>query len=330
MPIIELRALERLRRGESPQQVFFERNEAFQKRIPARSLEKASAVIGFDTSSWLLAARAREAGKPYFLDQSISHPVANQSILKSVAERFPEWQHDIETRLPAVLTCEKREYELATKIVAASSFSRATLVAHGVPPDKITINPYGVDLELFRPPTAPRPRQPLRFLFLGSLSARKGVPLLIAAWQELGLKNAELCLVGPVSKDERALIPTLKGLEVFGKLPHQELPDLLRKYDVLVFPSYCEGFGLVLLEALASGMPVITTEATAGPDLIRDHVEGRLIPSGNLEALIAAMHDLAKDHDKLESMSQAARSCAERYSWDAYGDRWQDILRECV
>lgn len=329
-PVIELKALERLRRGELQQQVFYERNAAFQKIIPTTSLKNSSAIIGFDTSSWLLAKRAQQIGKPYFLDQSTSHPLANQKIMEGVARHFPDWQQDIETRMPEVLACEMQEYELATKIVAASSFSKETLVSHGVPEDKIALNPYGVDLKLFHPPLTSRRRQPLRFLFLGSLSARKGVPLLLAAWKHLALKHSELWLAGPVSRQERALIPTMKGLKILGKLPHKELPDLLRTCDVLVFPSYGEGFGLVLLEALASGMPVITTDATAGPDLFRNGVEGRLIPSGDLDALIAAMQDFAKDYDKLESMSLAARRCAERFSWDAYGDRWQRILRNCA
>ncbi|HEY0404986.1 MAG TPA: glycosyltransferase family 4 protein [Pyrinomonadaceae bacterium] len=328
MPVIELKALNRLRQGESPQRVFHERNLAFQERIPAASLNNASAIIGFDTSSWLLAERAEKMGKPYFLDQSISHPLFNQQIMERVARIFPDWQEEIEARLPEVLACEQREHQLATRIIAASSFSKQTLIAQGVAADKITVNPYGVDLELFYPPPTPRARQPVRFLFVGSISARKGVPLLVEAWRKMKLENAELWFVGPASERERALIPELPGLRFIGKRPHQELPDLLRQCDVLVFPSYCEGFGLVLLEALASGMPIITTEATAGPDLIEDGIEGYLIPSGNLDALSAAMRDCASEPERLESMALAARRSAERFSWDAYGERWQQILRD--
>jgi glycosyltransferase involved in cell wall biosynthesis len=328
MPLIEWKALKRLRDGEPQQHVFHQRNRAFQQKIPTGSLRKATSVIGFDTSSWLLAERAEDAGKPFFLDQSISHPLANESIMQGVAKRYPAWQAEIETRLPEVLECERREHKLAKKIVVASSFSKRTLIAQGISEDKILINPYGVDLELFHPPAQPRERRPLRFLFLGLISARKGIPLLLEAWAKMNLRDAELWLVGPVSERERALIPDLPGLKLMGKHAHQELPDLLRKCDVLVFPSYCEGFAMVILEALASGMPVITTEATAGPDLINDNEEGRLIPSGNLDALCEAMQEFAREPDRLESMGRAARRCAERFSWDAYGDRWQQILRD--
>jgi glycosyltransferase involved in cell wall biosynthesis len=328
MPLIEWKALRRLHDGESPQQVFHQRNKIFQKKIPGESLQKASAIIGFDTSSWLLAEWADAAGKPFFLDQSISHPLTNQTIMEGVARRFPAWQEEIESRLPEVLECEKREHQLAKKIVAASSFSKNTLVAQGIDEERIVVNPYGVDLELFHPPEVERTRRPLRFLFLGMLTARKGVPLLLEAWEKLRLTDAELWLVGPVSEQVRALIPDLPGLKLLGKHPHRELPNLLRQCDVLVFPSYCEGFAMVILEALASGMPVITTEATAGPDLIEDGVEGHLIPSGDIDALCAAMQDFAGERDKLAEMARSARLCAERFSWDAYGDRWQQILRD--
>jgi glycosyltransferase involved in cell wall biosynthesis len=327
MPGLEWKALRRIRQQESPQQVFHERNRIFQERIPDSVLERANALVGFDTSSWIIAERAEKLGKPFFLDQSISHPLANQTIMQEVARSYPEWQKTIEPRLPEVLACEQREHQLATKIIAASSFTKRTLIAHGVPAEKIIINPYGVDLKLFRPPAHRRERTPLRFLFLGSVDARKGAPLLVEAWRRTAMKNAELLLVGPVTDAERRLIPKLSGLKVTGKLPHRELPELLRSCDVLVFPSYCEGFAQVLLEAMASGMPVITTEATAGPDLMTDGVEGRIIPSGNLDALIDAMQHFARRPEETEKMSVAARLCAERFSWDAYGDRWQEILR---
>ena len=328
MPLVERNAMKEIREGRSEQLVFMERNRVFQERIPGSSLQRASAVIGFDTSSWTLAERSRVLGKPFFLDQSTSHPVATQTIMQEVARAYPDWQGTIETRLPEMLVCEEQEYRLAKKIVAASSFSKKTLVTHGVPVEKIVVNPYGVDLHLFHTPGPGTERRPLRFLFLGTISARKGVPLLVDAWGKMALKEAELWLVGPSKTHERNLIPALPGLRLLGPCPHRELPDLLRQCDVLVFPGYCEGFALVLLEALASGLPIITTEATAGPDLITDGVEGRIIPTGNLDALCEAMQEFARQPNKAQEMSLAARRCAERFSWDSYGDRWRDILQE--
>lgn len=328
MATVEWKALNQINQGSSPQKALHKRNQAFQERIPTSSIQKAAAIIGFDTSSWIIGKRSRELGKPFFLDQSIAHPLVNQSTSQEVARCFPSWQKTLEPRLPEVLACENQEYTLATKIITASSYTKQTLISQGVAADKILVNPYGVDLRTFYPPLEPRTRQPLRFLFLGAISARKGVPLLLEAWRALALEDSELWLVGPITATERSIIPTLPGLKVMGKYPYEDLPDLLRQCDVLVFPSYCEGFGLVLLEALASGMPIITTEATAGPDLIQNGREGLLIPSGDMEALCQAIKYFIDNQSEIESMSKAARQCAERFSWDSYGDRWQKILQE--
>jgi glycosyltransferase involved in cell wall biosynthesis len=328
MPWIEWKSQRQLHRGIPAQEVYHRRNRDFQRKIPEASIENSSALIGFDTSSWILAERAQSMSKPFFLDQSASHPLVSERILGEVPVTFPEWQQFIDKRIEKVLACENLEYQLATKIVVASSFSKNTLISQGVNSSKIVVNPYGVDLNLFRPPDAPRDRKTIRFLFLGAISAHKGVPLLLRAWKHLDLGNAELWLVGAIGNRERRLIPDLPNLRVIGKRAHAELPNLLQQCDVLVFPSYCEGFGLVLLEALASGLPVITTETTAGPDLIRNGAEGYLIPAGDLSSLCDTM-SLCLDEDRLKSMSIAARARAEAFSWDSYGDRWQKILRDC-
>jgi glycosyltransferase involved in cell wall biosynthesis len=103
---------------------------------------------------------------------------------------------------------------------------------------------------------------------------------------------------------------------------------LLGQCDVLVLPSYFEGLALVQLEALAAGLPIIATEATGAPDLITDGVEGYIIPTGDGDALRDAMQKFISSPEKAARMSQAARHCAERYSWDAYGERWMGILRQ--
>jgi alpha-maltose-1-phosphate synthase len=329
IPTIEWKSIRQLQRGLSSQIVFHEKNKAFQERVPQKSMELASSIIGFDTSSWILAARAEKLNKPFLLDQSIAHPLVKESVLCGVSARFPEWREELESRLPAVLNSENLEHKIASKIVVASTYTKRTLISQGVDERKIIVNPYGVDLQKFNPPTLRHlDSRPLRFLFLGAVSARKGIPLLIKAWESLALKDSELWLVGPVGTRERKLIPKLPGLYVKGKYPFEELPDLMRQCDVLVFPSYCEGFALVLLEALASGMPIISTEATAAPDLIENGKEGLLIQSGDLDALCQTMKVCADNPDKLKVMGEAARRCAERFSWDSYGDRWQQILKE--
>ena len=153
---------------------------------------------------------------------------------------------------------------------------------------------------------------------------------MLQAWRSLESVEAELWLVGAISEQHKHLIPALKNLRVVGKVPHRELSDLLSQCDVLVLPSYFEGLAQVQLEALAAGLPIIATEATGATDLITNGVEGYIIPIGDINALRDAMQRFIASPGDLEHMSPAARYCAERYSLDAYGDRWMDLLRRVV
>ena len=97
-------------------------------------------------------------------------------------------------------------------------------------------------------------------------------------------------------------------------------------HDVFVFPSLFEGFGLVLLEALAMGLPVITTAHTAGPDLIHEGVEGFIVPIRDSAAIAACLELLHCDRARLAEMSRQARCRAREFSWASY----EDTLAACV
>jgi glycosyltransferase involved in cell wall biosynthesis len=329
-PFGEWWALHRLRAGDDDQTVMFKRNAAFQTSIPEREIADSKVVIGFDTSSWLLAERAAALGRRFILDRSIGHPLSFERLVPTLRQRFPEWAENFPPRLPDFLRAEEAEHRMADRIVVPSSFTCGTLTENGVPVHKITVIPFGVDLSAFRPAPRPDASRPVRFLFLGALGVRKGVPVLLEAWRSLASLGAELWLAGPVSEKHAHLIPRLKGLRQIGKVPHKELPALLSQCDVLVFPSYFEGLAQVQLEALAAGLPIIATDASGATDLIAGGREGYIIPVGDAEALREAMLNFINSPADLAVMSPAARSCAERYSWEAYGDRWIDLLDEVV
>jgi starch synthase len=324
---IEVSALWKLNRGMDEQEVMHRRNELFQRSISSEALRRSDVVIGVDTASWILVERCRELGKPFVLDQSIGHPDAKQAVYDSMRSRFSQWNDSFEIRRPEVREAEIEEQASATMIVAASSFTKQTLVQNGVPPEKICVIPYGVDCSRFVPITNAAPR-PFRFVFLGTLTARKGIPLLLQAWRQFGLSGVELWLVGPVTPQVRALIPKLPGLQLLRAVPQIEVPALLRQCDVFVFPSYFEGFGLVVLEAMACGLPVITTTATAGPDIMTEGHDGFIIEPGNLDSLVSKMNFCLNNRHRVTEMGNNARATAQRFSWDAYGDRWAKILQD--
>lgn len=326
-PLIELRALWQLRAGKATDAVFFNRNERFQRLVQQDRIAASSAVIGFDTAAWEIADQCAQASVPLVLDQSTSHRDAKPRFFTLMKEQFPEWCCGIERRSPALRQAEQHEHDMAKCVVAASSFTQKTLVDHGVSVNKIRVNPYGVDCERFQVREV-QPRRPMRFLFVGLVNARKGVPLLLAAWRNLRSAGAELWIVGAASAETKKLLPELPGLRYFGRVPHDEVGQIMQQCDVFVFPSYFEGFGLVLLEAMASGLPIVTTTATAGPDIVTEGQDGWVIEPGSLAQLEERMAYCLGHADEVREMGRAARATAEKFTWTAYGDRWMQILGE--
>jgi glycosyltransferase involved in cell wall biosynthesis len=327
LPSLEKKARQEQSRGVEAEAVMRERNQHFQEMISQSSIESADIVIGFDTSSWLLIDRAHRVGKRFILDQTTAHPKTGREAWTRATQDFPEWRDVAPESLDSVLQNQQLEHEHADLIVAASSFARDTLIANGVPENKVRVNPYGVDLERFRPAQQSRnSSRQLRFLSVGGINPRKGIPVLLSAWKKLHANDAELWLVGDVSENVRPLIPDLPGLKILGRKSRGELPDLLRSCDVFVFPSSFEGFGLVLLEAMASGLPIIATEATAVPDLIGESGAGKLIQSGDVDQLIDAMKYFIEHRNELPKLGTLARARAEQFSWANYGDRWKKII----
>jgi glycosyltransferase involved in cell wall biosynthesis len=326
-PELEWKARRRIKRGEPVERVLADRNEDFQRLVQDRWLAESSHVVGFDTSSWLLAQRSAAAGRPFLLDQSIGHPVAKEKVYRDLRDRYPDWAETVPMKCPTHLGREVSEHALAETIVVPSRFVRRTLVEHGVDPAKISINPFGTDLAFFTP--APRPPAgPVIFLFVGSLSARKGVPTLLRAWAMLRpAGRAELWFAGggsvPVSD---ALLPDVKWL---GALSRAEIATTLRRAHVLVCPSFFEGLAQVQVEALAAGLPVIGTPSSGSEDIVTSDETGLVIPAGAEDKLAAAMERVLGDDAFRLHLRERVVATRDRLSWSHYGERWRAIVGQC-
>ena len=104
----------------------------------------------------------------------------------------------------------------------------------------------------------------------------------------------------------------------------------MSRQDVLVFPSLFEGFGLVILEAMAQGLPVIATSHTAGPDLIEEGVDGFIVPIRSADAIAERLLLLARDRDRLSAMQQAAQGKARLHTWENYRGRVVQVAQEVM
>lgn len=208
------------------------------------------------------------------------------------------------------------ELELADLVVVPCEWARESLnfsksqkklvvkVPYGTPADDVWVR-------------AKRPDGPFTVLFAGQIGVRKGVPLLMEAWEHLGLKDARLWLAGSMNLDKKYL-SQYNSFQYFGALPRVRLLEMMREADLFVFPSLAEGFGLVIGEAMAAGVPVLTTMNTGGPELITDGREGWCIPAHDVDSLAERIEWAYQHRDALYEMGTLARRRAEQWTWADY------------
>lgn len=307
------------------------RNGWFQRLIPSGAIASSDAVIGFDTSSWILAKRTKELRKPFILDRaaiprstraSIRAEFSQSGIGEEASESRPG---DVQDEL------ETEEMALSTRIVVASRFAERSVQDAGVAAEKITVIPYGVNWDWFAEgDNRAGASGKVVFLFVGLLKNEKGIGTLLAAWKQLGASNAELWLAGSGDADVVQSAQSVPGVRVLGKLGPDELRKTYQGASVFVFPTFHDGFGMVLLEAMSGGLPIIATPNCAAPELIQDGAAGVVCPAGDSEALCSAMADACANRSAWSKRGIAAREIAKTYSWDAYGKRWAALLREVV
>lgn len=224
----------------------------------------------------------------------------------------------------------RRMFQSAAELVTWSSWVKQSLLEnYGVAPAKVTVIPPGVELCQWRPTVKEvRRGDPLRLLFVGGDFARKGGHVLLEAFR-CGL--ADRCTLDIVTKDETVCsegsVRVHRGLTANSPLLRQLFADA----DLFVFPTLGDGLPLVVMEAMASGLPVIATNVGALAEEVEDGVTGLLVPLNDPGALIEAVCALANNPARLVAMGAAARARAERL-FDAEHNykALVSVLKRCV
>ena len=180
--------------------------------------------------------------------------------------------------------------------------------------------PYGVDISAFSVPT--EERCPTAIISVATVGLRKGHHHLIRAFRMLRTRNATLTLVGAVTPGwEKRLRLDRDGVRATGPVSRCRVMEELKRASVFVLASVEEGLALVIAQAMASGLPIVATEATGVRELITDGVEGIVVPSPpDAQTLAEAMDSLLSDTDRAQAMGAAARRRVESFGgWDRYG-----------
>ena len=276
------------------------------------------AIMGYATEPFDGADRH---GALKVVDAPNSHPITYYGIPQS---EYDVWSPGARVGIPQWMFARmNRELKRADVVLCPSTFVRDTMIEFGVPAEKCFINPFGVDTSLF----TPRPAVPEipRFIIVGSIGLRKGHHYLLRAFQEVkrAVPAAKLICVGSCLDDFRQEWRQWAGTFTHHpQLSHGELAKLFQQCTAFVFPSLEEGFARVITEAMAAGLPIIASHESGATTLVRDGVEGIIVPPRDPRRIAEAMLRLAGDRALNQCMGEAARRRGtEQNTWQDYGDR---------
>ncbi len=256
--------------------------------------------------------QAKRRGMATIVERASSHP---QTQFRLLREEYARW--DIRLSLPSWhLPRLRRELNEADYVTVPSAFARDSLIAEGVPEAKVIEIPFGVDTTRYVPAPDPTPH-PFRVIFAGQVSIRKGVPDLLESWRRLAWSDAELWIVGALSHDFAPLRQRWANLPGAAFIPHtSNLAARLQTCDLFAYPSIEEGSALVTYEAMACGLPVVTTP-NAG-SVVRDGEDGFIVPIRDVDALCDRLQCLRDDAALRARMSRSAREHVEQFTWSRY------------
>lgn len=281
------------------------------------------AFHGWSGDCFRTLIEARMKGVPTVMDIPTWH--RNKGVAKSGETRserearlanrgWRDWRKNLlidRTRMLA-------EYDLADVILVPSRKAAETFLAAGIPESRLHYVARGVDPARYTP--GEPPSDVFRLIFVGALIKRKGVHHLLAAWRKLNLPKAELLLVGTLHDEMKPFMAELATANVKHLGFSSRVQDELRRSHAFVFPSECEGFAKVTIEAAACGLPIITT-AESG-DAVADGENGLLIPPNDVDALAAAIEHFHSHRDELADMGRRGRERVLRcLTWDHYRAR---------
>jgi glycosyltransferase involved in cell wall biosynthesis len=271
---------------------------------------------------------AAAAGIRRIYDLPIAYYSTAQRLLKDEAVRLPEWEPTLGgTRdSPAKLERKAQEMELADLVVCPSRFVLESIPEELRSRKRCTVAEFGSPASAegtvaSDTPPSFSPSRPLRVLFAGSMTQRKGLADLFGAFRMINRRDVELVVMGSPSASQEFYRSQYSDFRYEPPRSHAEVLQLMRSCDVFVLPSIVEGRALVQQEAMSCGLPLIVTANAGAEDLIVEGMTGFLVPIRSPEAIVEKILWFLQNPTMLPQMRMAVVRKAATLTWEAYGKK---------
>lgn len=299
---------------------------SFDRRVAKKALNEVDGIYGYEFSALASFLEAKRRGLACIYEVPSPEHEYVEGLIQQQIEQFPELASDARPyflKRQAARTARRRhEWNLADVIIVNSNFTRNTYEAAGLDVSKVQVIPLGAPPVCQENNVGDNRCEPLKVLWAGTFSIRKGGHYLLAAWRKLAPNHKAVLEIFGANELPDTLTSNLPpSIKMSPTVPYAALSKHYQSADVLVFPTLCDGFGLVVTEALAHGLPVIATTRAGAADLIRHEQNGLVVPPADSAALAGALEWCLTHRSQLRSMRRAALETAKRW-------QWQDFRRE--
>jgi glycosyltransferase involved in cell wall biosynthesis len=302
------------------------------KRYP-----QARGVYCYEDGALETFRRAKALGLKTIYELPTPYWRCKEEIGRAEAVLQPEWAGTLrfDKEPPEKLAHKDEELRLADLIIVPSEFVAQSLQSAPTVPGRIVVLPYGSPVAADQPATAAistvnAERNPLRIIYVGNLGQAKGISYLVEAFEQLE-RDVKLTLIGRLPSGwPPAGAGFLEKHRYLPSLPHNEVLQEMRGHDVLVLPTLYEGMALVVLEAMGQGLAVITTPHSGATGILRDGVEGFIVPIRSAGAIREKLRFLADNRTELGGMRQAALERVRTMTWENYRARLPGIVAQAI
>ena len=301
-----------------------------QERLCSRWMPPCDVFHGWMGQSLGSLPVAKGLGASTLIENAGRHPGDFHRAPDEECDRFQIKRSERSPLLPmALIRRMEREYEICDCIVVPSAVAQASFAKFGHGAKAAVVFP-GVDEQFFSPFSQPEQQTKFRVCFTGRVELAKGAGYLLQAWKRLALPNAKLVLALDIGPEMKSLLETYadSSVRMAGFLSARELLRHYRESDLFVLPSVNEGLAQVLLEAMASGLPVVASDLSGAGDCVTEGVEGLLTPARDVDRIAEAILWCYQHREETQAMGRAARARIEsQFTLSHYNQRMIALYR---
>jgi glycosyltransferase involved in cell wall biosynthesis len=307
-------------------------SHVFTREVGKRLRHEVEAVYAYEYTALEAFAAAKRRGVARILDFPSLNSRQYQQLQSAQKALYPELRGGDDAYYDRVF--ERRqarrdaEMQAADIVITNSSVTRASHIAGGADPARTFAVPYGAPPTIGAVAADRDVTGPLRVVWAGTFSIRKAAHLFVDAWRDSSLRrDAAADIYGAVTLPARMVEPVPAGMTFHGSVVRPVLFDAFERADVLMFPTLSDGFGMVVTEAFARGLPVITTDQAGASDFVRHGENGLIIPAGDTTAIGDALRWCLDYRGELAAMREAALATAKGWQWSDYRQALFDTVQ---